>query len=87
MKLGPVSKVAWLPRYAYRALTFSERQTHNGWTIGAGTEYAVTDNVLLRAEYLYTDLGTRNYLGGVFAGGVDANVNFSTVRAGVSFKF
>lgn len=69
------------------ALSFSERQTHTGWTIGAGAEYAVTDNVLVRAEYLYTDLGTKNYLSGLGGGGVDANVNFSTLRAGISYKF
>jgi outer membrane immunogenic protein len=67
--------------------TFTERQTHTGWTIGAGAEYAVTDNVILRAEYLYTDLGTRNYLSGTVPPGVEARVNFGTVRTGVSFKF
>lgn len=72
---------------AQGGLSFTERQTHTGWTAGAGAEYALTDNVLLRAEYLYTDLGTKNYLGGIAPGGVDANVNFSTVRAGVSYKF
>lgn len=68
-------------------LTFSEKQTHTGWTVGAGAEYAVTDNVVVRAEYLYTDLGTKNYLAAAVPGGVDANVNFSTLRAGISYKF
>ena len=69
------------------ALNFSEGQTHTGWTAGAGLEYAVTDNVLVRGEYLYTDLGSRNYLSGAVAGGVDARLTSSTVRAGISFKF
>ncbi|WP_323014532.1 outer membrane protein [Devosia sp.] len=69
------------------ALSWSERQTHTGWTIGAGAEYAATDNVILRAEYLYTDLGSRNYLSAGIPGGIDTKVNFGTLRAGVSFKF
>lgn len=31
--------------------------TRAGWTVGAGVEYAFTDNVLLGLEYNYTDLG------------------------------
>lgn len=69
------------------AVSYSERQTHAGWTIGAGAEYAATDNVVLRAEYLYTDLGSRNYLSGSIPPGIDAHAKFSTLRAGVSFKF
>ncbi len=32
-----------------------------GWTIGAGLDYAVWDNWVVRAEYRYTDLGTETY--------------------------
>ena len=32
--------------------------TRVGWTIGAGVEYAVTNNVTIGAEYLYADLGS-----------------------------
>lgn len=35
--------------------------THRtGWTVGAGTEYAFTNNWSVKAEYLYVDLGTVN---------------------------
>jgi len=30
-------------------------KTHLGWTIGAGLEYAATQNILLRGEYRYSD--------------------------------
>lgn len=69
-----------------RGAALSNRQTHTGWTIGAGAEYAATDNVIVRAEYLYTDLGTRPYDLTPLAI-IDTNVNFGTVRAGISFKF
>jgi outer membrane immunogenic protein len=34
--------------------------THVGWTAGGGAELAVTNNVLIRAEALYYDLGSEN---------------------------
>lgn len=35
-------------------------ETKVGWTIGGGLEYAILDNVTLRGEYLYYDLGRSN---------------------------
>jgi outer membrane immunogenic protein len=32
--------------------------TRVGWTIGAGVEYALTNNITIGAEYLYADLGS-----------------------------
>ena len=34
--------------------------TRVGWTIGAGAEYAVTNNITIKGEYLYADLGSQN---------------------------
>ena len=67
--------------------------TRGGWTVGGGLEYAVTHNVTLKVEYLYTDLGTfhRDLSGfvGAPAGtiGASTRTQFSTVRAGVNWKF
>jgi outer membrane immunogenic protein len=71
--------------------------TRVGWTIGAGAEYAITDNVTLRAEYLYYNLGSSNvvtvpnlaasaFFPGVYA---TAKVDYdgSIVRVGVNLKF
>ncbi|MET3925835.1 outer membrane protein [Devosia sp. 2618] len=72
--------------------TFGSTQTHVGWSLGAGLEYAVSDRLTVRAEYLYTDLGTAHYdaaskppffLGTPF----DNKINFGTVRGGINFKF
>ena len=35
--------------------------THVGWTVGAGVEVAVAENVSLNLEYRYTDLGSQAY--------------------------
>lgn len=69
-----------------------------GWTLGAGVEYAFSQNWTLRAEYLYVDLGNEDSAwsctAGVgynctnFAGFVGrADVNFNVFRVGVNYKF
>ncbi|MGL4729122.1 MAG: outer membrane protein [Bosea sp. (in: a-proteobacteria)] len=70
-----------------------------GYTVGAGAEYALTNNWTLKTEYLYYDLGNSNVaaLGngavrGVAAlNGVDYLSRVETkghiVRAGVNYKF
>lgn len=35
--------------------------THFGWTAGLGIEIAVMDNIRIRGQYLYADLGTQTY--------------------------
>jgi outer membrane immunogenic protein len=40
----------------------SPSSTRVGWTIGAGVEYALTNNVTIGAEYLYADLGSTKIL-------------------------
>lgn len=63
-----------------------DSQTHYGWTLGGGVEYAVTDNLLLRAEYLYDDYGSKNYRDDE-GEEYDVDLTAHTVRAAVSFKF
>lgn len=65
-----------------------------GWTVGAGIEYALTDNVTFKTEYLYTDLGSEQILNVDFGGeevpytlSADSTVAFHTVRAGLNFQF
>lgn len=58
---------------------------HVGWTAGAGVEFKLDDQISVKGEYLYTDLGTREYFG---AGpGGEAGYRFHAVRAGVNFHF
>lgn len=68
----------------------SARRGKWGWTVGAGGEYAVTDTMSIKTEYLYTDLGKSNLitadLGGV-TGTLDRDYRFHTVRVGLNFKF
>lgn len=53
-----------------------------GWTVGAGAEYALTDNVSIKAEYLYLDFG-----GADFGTGTDIDLTSHVVRAGLNYQF
>lgn len=63
----------------------SDDNTHFGWTLGAGVEAAVTDNLSSRVEYRYTDYESRDYnLGNVeFSSGFDEH----SIRAGLALRF
>lgn len=73
----------------------SSSETNWGWTIGAGTEYAFTDRLSWKTEYLYTDLGRSNLIDfavseqgvDVFTFNLDNDVRFHTVRTGLNFHF
>jgi outer membrane immunogenic protein len=69
-------------------VTTSQSATHMGWTLGAGLEAQATENISIKAEYLYVDLGTQAYNGlpaGV--GNIDVTQRFSVIRAGLNYKF
>ena len=68
-----------------------------GWVIGGGAEYAITNNITIKGEYLYADLGSSkftttengfaaaNFPGVVASGKIGWNA--SIFRAGVNYKF
>jgi outer membrane immunogenic protein len=41
--------------------TTSDTETRAGWTLGGGLEAAITNSLVGRVEYRYTDLGSDNY--------------------------
>jgi outer membrane immunogenic protein len=58
----------------------------SGYAIGGGIEYAITNNVTVKGEYLFSQLGSKTYYGGspdVVKAGVDIN----TFRLGANYKF
>jgi outer membrane immunogenic protein len=79
------------PAYATSA-AFSN--TQGGWVAGGGLEWMITNNWLLRGEYLYSGLnsspsvvaGSGNFPG--FPSGYSwSNTNVSVARAALSYKF
>ena len=39
----------------------SDRQTHVGWTLGAGVDWAVTDNIIIGVLYRHSDFGRTTF--------------------------
>jgi outer membrane immunogenic protein len=68
-----------------------------GWTVGAGAEYALTNNILFKGEVLFIDLGSpqgtvtaQSVKGGTTAASFSASLapaNVLLMRGGVNFKF
>ena len=72
--------------------TGGRSETQLGYAVGAGIEYALTDNVTLKGEYLYVDLGrtTNNVVGSGASSDSFTTRNgteFSVARAGLNWKF
>lgn len=64
----------------------SQSAAHLGWTLGVGLEAQATDQITLKAEYLYVDLGTQTYAG-LPIGNQDITQRFGVMRAGINYKF
>ncbi|WP_422377646.1 outer membrane protein [Roseibium sp.] len=62
-----------------------DSKTALGWTVGAGGEAAITNNISARLEYVYQDFGSQDFnLNGT---GVSSEFNNSQVRLGLGYKF
>jgi outer membrane immunogenic protein len=63
----------------------SQNTWRNGYALGGGVEYAFTDHISAKAEYLYTGLGSQT----VYSGAVSArsSMNDSLVRVGLNYRF
>ncbi|MBN9363410.1 MULTISPECIES: outer membrane protein [unclassified Devosia] len=56
-------------------------ETHFGWTVGAGVEFAVADNISVDLLYRYSDYGTATY------SNEDFGLTSHAVTVGLNFKF
>ncbi|MDD9328996.1 MAG: porin family protein, partial [Bartonella sp.] len=63
--------------------TADETKTMIGYTLAAGVDFAMTDNVMLRAEYRYSDFGKKKLHNDKFEVSYKAN----DFRVGVAYKF
>jgi outer membrane immunogenic protein len=73
--------------------TGSKSDVEVGYTVGGGVEYAFTNNISLKAEYLYYDLGKSNVIVNAIPGvGLNSyTARFRNdghiVRAGLNYRF
>src|SRR5690606_4844480 len=92
---GRVGVAAWnnLLLYATGGLAFGglqaqlnaleEDRSHIGWTVGAGAEYALTQNWSLKAEYIYMGFACCSYS----VTGEDHGLDSNLFRFGFNFRF
>ena len=57
-----------------------------GWTVGAGAEFRVTENLSAKAEYLYTDFGSTTFFEGDLWES-EADTTSQSVRFGLNYHF
>ncbi len=66
---------------------FNESQSHDGWVVGGGLEYAFTPSIIVGIDYSHIETDTVAYSTGVVgaARSIDANLDMVTGR--LSYKF
>jgi opacity protein-like surface antigen len=77
---------------AGRVVTNNKTKVVGGIALGAGLEFALTSNIILRAEYQYVMLNdfaanVKNVDGQEVNGGATGATSINTVRAGAAIKF
>jgi outer membrane immunogenic protein len=70
---------------------FDDSETHDGFAIGGGFEYAWTDEIIVGADYTFIDLGKEDHDGhtdlGIPYTNADVDTEIHAVTARISFKF
>ncbi|WP_371923316.1 outer membrane protein [Bartonella sp. B1098] len=60
-----------------------ETKTMIGYTLGGGVDFSVLDNVIVRAEYRYSDFGKKKFA----KEKLEINYKTNDFRVGVAYKF
>jgi outer membrane immunogenic protein len=91
--VNPVNGLAGPSSAFIGGVTNSGSSTKAGWTVGAGGEYAFTNNWTFKVEYLFSQFERNHTAPGFFLPGValafntSSHVNVNMVRLGVNYKF
>ncbi|WP_175868441.1 outer membrane protein [Bartonella gabonensis] len=60
-----------------------EKKTFIGYTLGAGVDLAMTNNIIVRAEYRYSDFGKKKFSNDKY----ETSYKTNDFRVGVAYKF
>ena len=86
---GRTTSSANASAFGLAAIASTSRQ-QNGWTAGAGIEYAITPALSFKTEYLFLNLGSQTIASGALAGvpfSLSEKTTVHTVKAGLNLKF
>ena len=67
--------------------TFTDEETHVGWTAGVGIEHALSDRFSLRLEYAHVDLGSEDVFGREGCTACEVDFDFDVIKVGASYRF
>jgi outer membrane immunogenic protein len=67
--------------------SFDSSNTHVGWTIGGGVEFALWDAWTAKVEYLYIDTESKHYHTDIVGQGLELDPDFHSVRFGLNYRF
>jgi outer membrane immunogenic protein len=67
--------------------SINSSNTHVGWTVGGGVEFALADAWTAKVEYLYIDTSSENYFAGILGNALSFDPVFHTVRLGLNYRF
>ncbi|MDX8493340.1 porin family protein [Mesorhizobium sp. VK22B] len=67
--------------------SFAKTRTGTGWTIGAGVDYALSDNIVVGAQYRYYDFGKEHFDVPDDFSDRDQDVKLHTLGVNFSYKF
>ncbi|WP_455466347.1 outer membrane protein [Bartonella sp. B39] len=62
---------------------FDESKTFVGYTLGAGVDFAMSNNFIVRAEYRYSDFGKKKFSNDKY----ETSYKTNDFRVGVAYKF
>ncbi|MCZ2158732.1 porin family protein [Bartonella sp. 220] len=62
---------------------FDETKTRLGYTVGGGLDFAMTDNVIMRAEYRYSDFAKKKFADDA----LKISYKINNFRFGLAYKF
>jgi opacity protein-like surface antigen len=82
---GPVIGATFGPSVVSQCPVDRGKGRLDGWTIGAGFEFALTQNWSAKAEYMYYNL--TGEIAQPAVGAQDVEVNGQLVRVGVNYRF
>jgi len=63
----------------------SDNSWRNGYAVGAGIEYAFTQNISAKAEYLFSQLGGKEITTPTYA--ARTGLDISLIRGGINYRF
>jgi outer membrane immunogenic protein len=88
---GRINGTSWTSGYeAMIPIGNSGDRWRGGWAVGGGLEYAVTDTISIKGEYLYASIGAPNgsavgWGGNTFAVVNGGNYNLNIARGGINY--